>query len=364
MAKCKYLENNWVRDMTDSLAMMHPEMSRKDIEDFVIEEYHKNYKDHDCLIYNNYENTVANTTLGSTVDWLEAEKPLISESGVMFYPRDKKRNLNTEIIKECMLDARTIHKKEMFAALDAGDTFTATVKNIRQLNDKKAANSGYGAEGQRSSFLYNIHSAMSVTAAGRAQLSTAMNCYENLFGDFVKFFNMDEFHRHILHVVREQDQWVFSTKKWIERIPTKQEWIQRFKSKFLHPSLYDEAQIESTYDGLSDELRIRTFYKTNFRMFLKWNRRPARLLDDIVSTNADFIDPNKPPESIIDDLDEFKKLVMEFVNMRYSVFRYEDRARYQKRSVVVVMDKLTSLVHVKAVKLRGCPESYKSYNVA
>lgn len=335
---CKYLETNWVKDMTDALVLLHPDMTRDEIEDFVIEEYHANYKEHDCAIYNSYENTVANTTLGGVIDWIQVDKPLIAESGVFFYPKDKKRNINVEIIKERMLDARTVHKKEMFEALDAGDTFTATVKNIQQLNDKKAANSGYGAEGQRSSFLYNVHSAMSVTACGRGQLSTAMMCYENLFGDFVKFFNMDEFYAFITNIIREEHEWQFDTARIIEYVPPKKMWIKRFKSKFLHSSLYDEEMIEQTYDSLSDEMRMRTYYKANIREFFLRNSVPTRMLDVIIHTDVEFIDPNKPPKEIKGKLDYLTELVMEFVGYKYSTFRYEDRARYQKRAVVCVMD--------------------------
>lgn len=184
----KYVQVNWIYEMTETLARLHPEMDRSAVEDFVIEQFNEHYTDHEAMLYNSYENTVAKTTLGQVCDWIQKEKPLIAESGVFFYPKHVRRNVNTEIIKECMLDARTVHKAEKFAAMDAGDVFTAAVKDIQQANDKKAANSGYGAEGQSSSFLFNVHSAMSVTACGRGQLSTAINCFENLFGDFVKFF--------------------------------------------------------------------------------------------------------------------------------------------------------------------------------
>ena len=139
-----FLQEHWVDRMTQSLSLINPDLSEREIRKFVEEEYGKAFTDHKAVIYNSYENITYHTTLGETLDWIQSFKPLIAESGVFFYPKSMKRNLNTEIIKECMLDARTIHKKEMFAALDAGDAFTASVKDIQQGNDKIAANSGYG----------------------------------------------------------------------------------------------------------------------------------------------------------------------------------------------------------------------------
>lgn len=334
----KYVRDNWIREMTDSLTRLHPEMSRSTIEDFVIKQYHEKFQDHEAIIYNNYENTVANTTLGEVADWIQSEKPLIAESGVFFYPKDKKRNVNIEIIKECMLDARTVHKGEMFDALNAGDAFTAAVKDIQQANDKKAANSGYGAEGQSSSFLFNVHSAMSVTSCGRGQLSTAMLCFENLFGDYVKFFNMDEFHVYIGHIIREESSWKFNTFDVIDAVPSRKQWVHRFKTKFLHHSLYDSDQLEAVYNSLNDEMRARTYYKANLREFLWRNRLPTDIYTKIVDVPEDFIDPNKVPKSMKDDLQHLCDLVTEFVNYKYSHYRYEDRARYQKRAVVIVAD--------------------------
>lgn len=334
----RYLQENWIREMTDMLERLNPEMDRGVIEDFVIEQYMEHYTDHKAAVYNSYENTVAHTSLGQVLDWIQIDKPLIAESGVFFYPKDVKRNVNVEIIKECMLDARTVHKKEKFKAMDAGDIFTAAVKDIQQANDKKAANSGYGAEGQSSSFLFNVHSAMSVTSCGRGQLSTAICCFENLLGDNVKFFNMDEFHTFIQHIIGEKKDWHYDTFDVIDKVPSRKEWVHRFEHKFLHSSLYDSIQIEAVYDSLSDEMRARTYYKTNLREFLWRNRLLTEIFSDISETNVEFIDPNEIPEAIVDDVKHLTSLVTEFVNYRYSWYRYEDRARYQRRAVVVVAD--------------------------
>lgn len=346
MAGSAWLKTEWVNRMVETMRYVHPEMGESELRSKIEQIYDKKFTDHDAEIYNSYENITYKTTLGETVDWFQSFKPIIAESGVFFYPKHLKRNLNTEIIKECMLDARTIHKKEKFAALDAGDTFTARVKDIQQSNDKKAANSGYGAEGQRSSFLFNMNSAMSVTACGRGQISTAIQTIENFLGDSVKFFNMDEFYNHIYNIANEESEWTFSSSKVIDSVPSRSKWITRFEEKFLHHSLYDTEGIGKVYDNLSDDLRIRTYYKCNMyeflmngyprMMWIKLMRTPIRYKKE---TKIDaFIDPNDPPESWKDQLDFISKLLLEFVGYRYGQFRYEDRSRYMKKSVTPVSD--------------------------
>ena len=337
--------------MTQSLSLINPDLSEREIRKFVEEEYGKAFTDHKAVIYNSYENITYHTTLGETLDWIQSFKPLIAESGVFFYPKSMKRNLNTEIIKECMLDARTIHKKEMFAALDAGDAFTASVKDIQQGNDKIAANSGYGAEGQRSSFLFNMNSAMSVTSCGRGQLSTASQGVENLLADFVKFFNMDEFFCYIDHIINERSEWKYKWSDIVDTVPDEDAYVERFAKKFLHETFMVEDMIRSVYHRLDDELRVRTYYKANLLEFLH-NFVPRKLLCDIMATECVFskpdkngkekphifIDPNDPPDSIKPDLGLLTSMVMEFVQYQYGVFRYEDRMRYQKRYGIPVSD--------------------------
>jgi len=343
---CKYLETEWIWQMTESLARMHPEMDRDTIEDFVIEQYHNRYTNHSAMLHNSYENTTTETSLGEVVDWAESYHPLMAESGVFFYPKDKKRNVNIEIIKEAMLDARTVHKKEKFEAMKRGDTFTAAVKDLQQGNDKKAANSGYGAEGQSSSFLFNVNSAMSVTASGRGQLSTMILNFENLFADNVKFWNMDEFHTYINHVVNDRKSWKFDTDDVINIIPRKSDWVDKFAKKVLHPSLCSVEQIEATYDGLSEEDRIRTFYMSNMQAFLL-NRTPMKLFQTIADTDVfindkgervTFVNPNEVPKEIADTMDKLTGMIREFVNYKFSNFRYQDKARYSRRDVIKLSD--------------------------
>lgn len=347
MSDCKWLKEKWVSRMTEAMCLRNPEMSKREIREFVEKKYEECYTDHKVQIHNSYENTIYHTTLGETVDWIQSFKPLIAESGVFFYPKHLKRNLNVEIIREAMLDARTIHKKEKFAAIEAGDMFTARTKDIQQNNDKIAANSGYGAEGQPSSFLFNMNSAMSVTASGRGQLSTAIQTIENFMSDNVKFFSMDEFYNHILNIIHEKGQWKYDAVRSVSgEIPSKEVWVKRFERKFLHPSFCDMESLEQTYDSLSDELRVRTYYKCNLVEFLK-NMKPTMKLQKMLVTPItfkkskkvnQFVDPNEVPDSWKEQMTEFTQLVLEFVGYRYGQFRYEDRAKYQKRSSVPISD--------------------------
>lgn len=332
-----YLKEQWIKRMAQSIKLIHPEYKDNELKDKLNKMFEKRFVDQDVMIYNSYENTVANTKLSEMLDWFQTEKPLIAESGVYFYPKHKKRNVNVEIIKEYMLDARTIHKAEKFEYLEKGDYINAAIKDIQQANDKKAANSGYGAEAQSSSFLYNMHSAMSVTSCGRGQLSTACQCFENLLADFVKFCTVDEFFTWVTNIVNEKSEWKFETFDVINHAPTEDEFVERYYNKFMNPTDEIRELIRTVYHNLDVEMQCRVFYKANIRDFLR-NFVVMELYRSIVTSPDAIIDPNKVPEGIARDVALICSLTTEFVNYKHSMFRYIDRTKYHKRRVVVIMD--------------------------
>lgn len=334
----RFFKEQWVSSMCKNMRLQFPNLPDDHIRKLVEKTFKEKFTDHDAILYNNYENEVCDTTLATVLDWIQAENPLICESGVFFYQKSKKRNINVEIIRHSMLDRRAQLKAQMFKLKEAGDTFGAAVKDLQQSNAKKAANSGYGAEAEKSSFLFNLHSAMSVTSCGRGQLSTACQSLDNLLADFVKFMNMDEFFVYINHIISEAPEWKFDTFDVIDAVPSRKKFIKRFRRKFYQEQLCDDEIVGSVYDSVDDEMRCRLYYKSNLREFLM-NYKIYKIFEKIAfSDGVEFINPNVIPAEIMVDVQLAIELVTEFVNYKYSFFRYEDRTKYHRRSAIIVMD--------------------------
>lgn len=331
------IREQWVKTMTDALVLKHPGVPRDKIRKQVDDIFEKKFRDTKCQIYDNYNESIYDITLAGTLDWIKQKNPLICESGVFFHQKSECRSLQTEIIKEGMLDTRDIHKGEKFKAMEAGDIVTANIKEIQQTNDKKAANSGYGAEGEKSSFLFNLHSAMSVTAAGRGQLSTALQSMENYFADNVKFFAEDDFMVHVLNIVGEKNDWKFLTGDYIPEVPTKEQFVSRFVGKFRNPKKAPVKSIERVYESLDDEMRKRVFYKCYMRAFLVLPKI-RKLLDTIANTHVQFIDPNKIVPELAEHVGRLQDLAVEFVNYKHSIYKYEDRSKSLPRAVITTAD--------------------------
>ena len=79
------IREQWVKAMTESLSMKHPDVSKDKIRKQVDAIFGKKFKDTKCQIYDNYNENVYDITLAGTLDWIRDKKPLICESGVFFH---------------------------------------------------------------------------------------------------------------------------------------------------------------------------------------------------------------------------------------------------------------------------------------
>lgn len=366
-----YIKDEWISRNLKILKILKPNMSETKLLKFLDKKFEENFKDTEAKIYNSYDEIVIDTTLAKTIDWVQIEKPYISESGCFFKNRYKCRNLNAEIM-EGQLDRRVIRKREMFEAKQAGDVILEAFKDICQGNEKKRANSGYGAEGNHTSFLFNAHSAISITAAGRSSLSVAGMCFENLFANFVKFKNIDELYTYLYNITIDKKHWKYSIDEVIDIIPSKSDFINNLKEKFDTDVKYDEYRLEEIYDNLSKDMRIRVYYTSNMKKFLK-NTIPRDLIRDIMKTPSEFVDPNKIPKDIAPLVLVFNEIVTEFVGYRYQHFRYEDRMKADKKANIVVSDTdstflylgdivryvMNNLLPIKLFKNKDVKKSYR-----
>lgn len=367
-----YIKDEWISRNLKILKTLKPNMSEGKLLKYLNKKFEENFRDSEAKIYNSYDETIIETTLASTLDWVQVEKPYISESGCFFKNRYKCRNLNAEIIGG-QLEKRALRKKEMFAAKQAGDVILEAFKDICQGNEKKRANSGYGAEGNSTSFLFNAHSAISITAAGRCSLSVAGMCFENLFANFVKFKNLDELYTYLYNLSRDKKEWKYDYKEVVNLIPTKSDFINNLKEKFAEGVVYDEDRLDEIYESLSKEMMIRVYYKSNMKKFLK-NTIPKDLIRDIMKTESEFVDPNKIPKDIAPLVIVFNEIVTEFVGYKYQHFRYEDRMKADQKANIVVSDTDSTFLYLGdivrfvmnnllPIKLFKNKETKKSYRI-
>ena len=109
-------------------------------EEFMERQIKNNYKEVNCTLYNNYENTEDEFTVAEMIDWIEENEPIITEHGVMFKNHNQAVNNNAKML-EYILGMRKKEKNLMFQCKENNDFAQAAIHDTKQKIYKIIANS-------------------------------------------------------------------------------------------------------------------------------------------------------------------------------------------------------------------------------
>lgn len=340
----KVIERAWKKSAISVLHMIfHDDKSK--IKKFIDEVFERDFKDTNIQLYNHYEDELINTRLSKIPDWIEAENPILTESGVFFKQKTKHRNLQAELIVNRIYRRKAIQKLEHAAK----DEVERNFRKSGQTTVKLRLNSGYGIQSEPRSFAYSPHVPISITSAGRSQISISAALTENFFSDYVKFMNMDELYSYLLFFKKEyntrtETENMYDYTEVIDRIPSLKDVVNRLESKFKDKTKFDREVVKDILKGFSVELLTRVYYKCNLSEFLL-NKVMKELYQSIMDSETIFLDPNSVPEDIKVDVQLFAELVREFVHYDYIPFRYEDRNIMEERNVIIVEDTDSNIIY-------------------
>jgi DNA polymerase elongation subunit (family B) len=194
-------------------------------------------------------------------------------------------------------------------------------------------NSDYGAGGSPITYFYNLYCAVSTTATGQSMISTAMCCFEDFFSDNVKFIDFDDCSQYITNVINEP----FNGDMSLVEDKKAHEVFERLQSKFLdYKSNYNHPLFSMLLNLDQDNLN-RLYYKNNLYGFARLPK-VKKLLFKIIDESDLFLDPNKPPKDIQDDLDLLWSWIEEFVCYNYFAFNRIGRLTCDERDTVCTID--------------------------
>ena len=340
-------KEKWLCQIIEKILLVYPNDSKKKITKFAESIYERDFKDHECILYNNYEKEEIRTTISKLYDWILTKKPILTESGTMFKHHDECWNPQIEILNDKLME-RDREKSKMFdfqrlaeKSTDPNEIdmylFKAKKKDLSQSRAKVISNSEYGASGLPSSWFFNIAVSSATTARGQALISTACNAFEDFLGDNVKFMNMDECLLFINNIVKEKDIRKKDDSKWVKN-KNINDVFDRLKSKFFDQSMCEDKILNKILRNLNQENLNRIYYKSNFYNFILNSEKAIEIFLSIFTSNVDFTTPNDAPSEIVDKLNKLTSAFLEYVHYNYPTINRTLRLKTMKRNCVVVVD--------------------------
>lgn len=309
----------------------------------------KRFKDNQVEIDNNYKKKIVPMTLLDTCDYIENKKPIIAASGVLFQRHENSVNLLYKVIDEFVAD-RDIAKKTMFKYPKGTEDFQFW--NLQQLLAKRNVNALYGAQGQYSCILYNLHTAESTTTQGRSIISSSILFFEAFLSNNVKFGSLNEIITFIDHVLEERPERIYDDNVVLdENITVAECFVKIMRSCGFNGYIPSRNDMEIVWDILIKIPREdinRLFYKNNLYSFFDNEVLINSIKFILKELDAPFLNPNKVPEEVEAAMDEVYRMTKEYVYYSHQVIDKLGRAENMERNVSIIIDTDSTIVSFDA----------------
>ena len=207
----------------------------------------------------------------------------------------------------------------------------------------------YGVIGLYCSLLFNINVSSSITAQGRALISSASMMFESFLANNVKFGSLDQVLLFINNVVKENRKFV--DEAFID-IPINAETC--FAKIIDSCGFYwipndDELDIIwQVINNLGQRDLNRVYYKNNLYDFCSNSTMKNIIVSIVKKIKEPFFNPVKPPEEIIDDLQNLAEILGEFVFYDKMIIDRIDRNKNMVKSTIMISDTDSCIVSLDA----------------
>lgn len=318
------------------------------------------YKPESARLTNNYTNEEASIQLDELTEYILKREPIVTPYGVMFKKYNTEPVPLLKMIKSFM-DLRGIHKSDMFKFPKGSDQFD--YYNLLQLLDKIDANGSYGAMSQNSCLFYNVNVAASITAQGRALISTATMFFESFLSNGVKFASLEEVIQFIDCVCQERPNRRYADNEILDAHIDVQTCFAKIVlsiGDFRHgkvkwyPTMDDLDVIWTMLNRLDQEDINRLYYKNNLYEFLNNKSMGNAMIYILKQLKEPYLDPNHVPDEIKIELEAYTDILREYVMYKHHWIDVVDRCDNMIKNVALLSDTDSAIV---------CLETWYQYNL-
>lgn len=354
---------DWKAQMFDVLKRVKPDATEDELVTLINRKFEERFINPLIFLHNNVkvkDIAVAQQKFSmgllDLIDVIKEHNPILTESGVLYKQHSQQTNPISDLLWKWKAERGQLKKKAL-QAFEAGDMATNAIYDLGQGNKKVNMNSYYGASGLKTSVMYNLYNAESVTLKGQRIISSSDTCMDAFLSNNTPFMYLEEFFTFIHRVEREEYQInIINLHKDCDYKPTiKDVAIKMYES--FHDNIkgvLTENDIEKILEGVSTETLYKLYYKNNLYAALMLDDLQTLLkniLDKLNLWNREcednfFIDPNKAPECVKGELEQIYHLLSDLVLYKYMAVGRVGRLKHEPRASVVTIDTDSNMINV------------------
>ena len=338
-----YFIKKYKKEMIQKIQLLRPDLSKEFLDKYLDDRILKDFKDHDCVIHNIHRDVEVNTTLFNVVDYLHNHKPIMAGNGTLYKNQHEIYNPNAEMLLDWKKNRSKLKSERK--KFDPRE-YEFIKRDIGQDNIKRLMNSFYGVGLAKTSRFYNKYVGASITGTGQALISTAENAFEQILRNNSKFFDYDEMLLFVSRIVNEQEYPNFKLLPKSKNI--REETFNWLKMSRLYANITDEM-IWDIVNNLSDDDCHKVYFKNNLLAFFLEIPKVRELTHKLLNETKEFINPNEPPEEIVDDLETVWGYMEEFVAYNYTLRDRIIRDKYHERETVIAQDTDSTILTIASI---------------
>lgn len=335
--------------MVDGFKHTFPLLNENELREAIRYSINNRIQTRPVTLVNNYTKSKLNGTVLDIIKYIEDKQPIITSSGVLFKKHKEADNPLSRMIMS-FINQRGIYKKEMFKYPKGSELFEKY--NLLQLLEKLNANATYGVLGAPTSMYYNIYIAESITRQGRSYISCSIMLFESLLANNIKFNNLNEIITFINNVEHEKPNRRLLDDYIIDRDITLEECFYKIMNTadmmIWVPNEDEMARVWEYLRGLDQEDLNRLYYKNNLYSFVDLSVVTDLVIKILSELQGPFMDPNKPPKDIKEDLDTLVEMIKEYVYYPHFYIDKLDRIEYMQRDIVAICDTDSTIISFDA----------------
>lgn len=335
--------------MVDGFKHTFPLLNENELREAIRYSINNRIQTRPVTLVNNYTKSKLNGTVLDIIKYIEDRQPIITSSGVLFKKHKEADNPLSRMIMS-FINQRAIYKKEMFKYPKGSELFEKY--NLLQLLEKLNANATYGVLGAPTSMYYNIYIAESITRQGRSYISCSIMLFESLLANNIKFNNLNEIITFINNVEHEKPNRRLLDDYILDRDITLEECFYKIMNTadmmIWAPNEDEMARVWEYLRGLDKEDLNRLYYKNNLYSFVDLPVVTDLVIKILSELQEPFMDPNKPPKDIKEDLDTLVEMIKEYVYYPHFYIDKLDRIEYMQRDIVAICDTDSTIISFDA----------------
>lgn len=380
--KIQLLED-YIREMTSVMCLLYPEKDKKEMKKYIREVVYTNAQNFPIEWDNSYTGDHGESTFLSLTEWMHKRKPIIAGNATLFCRQDELLSPNS-IMLDIEIGFRDKEKRDMFEGIRKGaDPYYIMMKDIANTKLKATINSEYGISGSPYSAFYDRWCAPATTMTAQQVISTVEQAFETILGSNYVFISINELFDWINLQLKED----VIEDDTIQPI-TREELVEMLYKRMMKQTDSIHDLIQRAVSNMEQKYVTLLFYRLNLKELVYRNPsisdRIVQIIDSvkvypvleednwemempeelkgrfqtvneytIFRDQKAFMDPNNPPEEILDRLQELIGLLMYYVYAPYisfdRVYRLRNFERYAVSTIdtdsdFIIMDSLLEMV--------------------